>query len=66
MLEKFYTALQVAEGDENGTGCLEVQLSHTEGDENGTGCLGVQLSYTVTGGHKYRGLVLQVGDSTKG
>jgi hypothetical protein len=36
-------------------------LRVVEGEEKGARCLGVQLRQRVTGGHKYRDLVLQVG-----
>jgi hypothetical protein len=38
-----------------------VALRVVVGDEKGIQCLGVELGHTVTGGHKYSDLVLQVG-----
>jgi hypothetical protein len=45
---------------------FHVALRVVEGDEKGTRCLGVKLDQPVTGGHKYRDLVLQVGGWTQG
>jgi hypothetical protein len=49
--------IHVGEGWNNPTVALRV----VEGDEKGTRCLGIQLGHPVTGGQKYRDLVLQVG-----
>jgi hypothetical protein len=43
-----------------------VALRVVEGDEKEPWCLGVQLGQHVTGGHKYRDLVLQVEGWTQG
>jgi hypothetical protein len=37
-----------------------------EGDKNGARCLGVHLGQPITGGHKFRGLILQVGGWKQG
>jgi hypothetical protein len=51
---------------EANTNTSTVALRVAEGDEKRTRCLGVYLGYPVTGGHKYRDLVLQVGGWTQG
>jgi hypothetical protein len=42
-----------------------VALRDAESDEKGIRCLGVKLNHTVTGEHKYRGVVVQVGVEPK-
>jgi hypothetical protein len=48
---------------EAGLNTSTVTLRVIEGDENGTRCLG---GHPVSGGHKYRDLVIQVGGWTQG
>jgi hypothetical protein len=43
-----------------------VTLRDVEGDEMGTQRMGVKLGHAVTGGHKHRDLVLQIGGWTLG
>jgi hypothetical protein len=43
-----------------------VALRVIEADEMGTRCLGLQLDHYVSGGHKYRDLILQVECWTQG
>jgi hypothetical protein len=52
---------RVEEGYNTSTSALRV----VESDEKGTQCLGVQLGLPVTGGYKYRDLVLYVGSWTQ-
>jgi hypothetical protein len=51
---------------EEGLNISTVALRVTEGDIKGTWRLGVQLGHPVTGGHKYRDLLLQVGGWMQG
>jgi hypothetical protein len=51
---------------EAGQNTPTVALRVEEGDEKENRCRGVQLGHPVTGGYKYRDLVLQVGGWAQG
>jgi hypothetical protein len=49
-----------------GGGLEYLRIRVPEGEETGTRCLGVKLGHPVTGGHKYKDRILQVGGWTQG